>query len=1084
MGNIIGNAFDDKVNKQIEIRESKLGEENRTELNDNNLKWQNNTNAFLRLASSVNISPEISQRIFNNNNYADGKLAEAFMLFNGVTQNKIDEKNNILRKTDENGNEIIQQGINRSGDLINGGAYGFGGLEMGYRPMPGLLGAKITFYNRGSLIDASIQIKAFTPKQFEIIELLYMRVGYSILLEWGHNQYLNNEGNLISQEYYTTDPLSQLFSQKANLEYLGLNDQINIDFSKATIETMLAAIKKERSLRSYNYDAMFGRIKNFNWTFNADGTYDITISVISWGDIIESLNLNKSITNQLNLIVNKQPLIPEGSTLDKKETNQLLMESITEPIDNTLVVKENLQFLGYDFDEDIIDKAEKELTSSEEKEDNQIPDDAFLSPLHKYLWITRAQLDKLEWENKSVNTSTDSLPFSSVKINFKNLDIKEKEKDNSNSQYYIKLGLLLKFIEENLLYYSENENRPLVQIDYDLDNNFCLTYPQQFPANPMVSLIPVGYQDENSKWNYLGDFLGQEFFVSNNRYVGKLMHIHVNMNYIVSTFNGIQENSKESKVSLFKFLQNLMNGIAKSLGGVNNFTVTYNNETNKVVIREDNNLRYGNLVKRKKPTEFNIYGFNKGRGSIVTDINFNVQIGSNFSTMVSVGAQNNGNVLGENGTLLSQLYRGSTDRIIPTKKSIGDLTANSIGLENEELDDSLKKQKDGENIKNKIPINKLNSTLKSLYSPKTLNLNTSNINVLGAISSTYSKYITGYLNNINQIPALGFFPFDFQLTLQGISGIRVYEKFSTTADIFPSMYRKEDGKPKMDFIIKGVTHDIINNKWNTTLNTLSMPTEPEGEIIEYVIPPAPITEEFPPLLTAKDLHYEEEHFKNQIYIHHTVSSHNIKGVIGWWKELAEKSGKQVLISTPYIIDDKGRIEELYDPKYWAYHLGVKGGLTPKLDKQSIGIELTNAGPLIVKDGKYYSESLQKYFDEKDVAVSLDRKGNPAPYKGYLYWEKYTDKQLTALRDLLLYLIENNNIRFRFRGNFLYGKNWDAFFDLNQNALQGKVGVYTHNSVRLDKSDISPQEGIFKMFSSVINILLNTKNTPKQKPIVT
>ena len=195
------------------------------------------------------------------------------------------------------------------------------------------------------------------------------------------------------------------------------------------------------------------------------------------------------------------------------------MESITEPIDNTLVVKENLQFLGYDFDEDIIDKAEKELTSSEEKEDNQIPDDAFLSPLHKYLWITRAQLDKLEWENKSVNTSTDSLPFSSVKINFKNLDIKEKEKDNSNSQYYIKLGLLLKFIEENLLYYSENENRPLVQIDYDLDNNFCLTYPQQFPANPMVSLIPVGYQDENSKWNYLGDFLGQEFFVSNNRYV-------------------------------------------------------------------------------------------------------------------------------------------------------------------------------------------------------------------------------------------------------------------------------------------------------------------------------------------------------------------------------------------------------------------------------------------------------------------------------------------------------------------------------------------------------------------------------------
>ena len=67
MGNIIGNAFDDKVNKQIEIRESKLGEENRTELNDNNLKWQNNTNAMEKVSQKELIERALMERIIQQN---------------------------------------------------------------------------------------------------------------------------------------------------------------------------------------------------------------------------------------------------------------------------------------------------------------------------------------------------------------------------------------------------------------------------------------------------------------------------------------------------------------------------------------------------------------------------------------------------------------------------------------------------------------------------------------------------------------------------------------------------------------------------------------------------------------------------------------------------------------------------------------------------------------------------------------------------------------------------------------------------------------------------------------------------------
>ena len=37
---------------------------------------------------------------------------------------------------------------------------------------------------------------------------------------------------------------------------------------------------------------MLGKISNFNWTFNEDGSYDIELTLISWGDVIESLKNN------------------------------------------------------------------------------------------------------------------------------------------------------------------------------------------------------------------------------------------------------------------------------------------------------------------------------------------------------------------------------------------------------------------------------------------------------------------------------------------------------------------------------------------------------------------------------------------------------------------------------------------------------------------------------------------------------------------------------------------------------------------------------------------------------------------------
>ena len=56
-----------------------------------------------------------------------------------------------------------------------------------------------------------------------------------------------------------------------------------------------------------NYDGMYGKITNFTWSFNDDGSYDIELKLISHGDIIESLKLNTvpnpELSRKLNVIL-------------------------------------------------------------------------------------------------------------------------------------------------------------------------------------------------------------------------------------------------------------------------------------------------------------------------------------------------------------------------------------------------------------------------------------------------------------------------------------------------------------------------------------------------------------------------------------------------------------------------------------------------------------------------------------------------------------------------------------------------------------------------------------------------------------
>jgi len=228
-------------------------------------------------------------------------------------------------------------------------------------------------------------------------------------------------------------------------------------------------------------------------------------------------------------------------------------------------------------------------------------------------------------------------------------------------------------------------------------------------------------------------------------------------------------------------------------------------------------------------------------------------------------------------------------------------------------------------------------------------------------------------------------------------------------------------------------------------------------------------------LISDDEYIKEITQKNTIWLHHTAGgSRPDWSINGWEKDfLKDKTGKPVLdingktqplrVGTSYIIGRKsstsdesiwdGKILRAFDDKYWAYHLGINSNNSLELNSQSIAIEICNYGPLTLgKDDRLYNW-VNKPINDKDV-VKLDR-----PFRGYEYFERYTDAQLESARKLIVYLVNKNNIQLDGR---IYNEKW---FEYDDNWFK-TGGIRSHSQVRRDKFDIFPQKEMIQMLNSI------------------
>jgi len=279
MSNLLGQPFDDWVTKQIDVRQKSLGKYSTPQIQANLVKTP-----WIRLASSIDLTLDIEgggklkdgvpQKLkdagLNISDFMGVELAKKCILYGGVVS------------MTGGGNSITQNSSINNGNSPFNGAYGWGGIdERGYVPMPGITDVSVKYQNNGALSKATINIKCFSKKQFQIIDVLYLRPGYSLLLEFGHSTYLNNDEKYESFENFSSEPLITLFNPKDKTQY---------DIYKQ--------IKKEREKYYGNYEAVYGKITTFKWSFNTDGSYECQVTLTGMGDVIESLKMNVSVDKE------------------------------------------------------------------------------------------------------------------------------------------------------------------------------------------------------------------------------------------------------------------------------------------------------------------------------------------------------------------------------------------------------------------------------------------------------------------------------------------------------------------------------------------------------------------------------------------------------------------------------------------------------------------------------------------------------------------------------------------------------------------------------------------------------------------
>ena len=1039
---IVGEALAPEINGQIKIRQEKYGKKSRT---TEELQYFNLKSAWVKLVSSVDITDSYNPASADLKSILTeikgSNLAKKFVLFNGTSDSV----------TDTDGTRRQRAGIARNGSILNQNAYGLGGNEFGLKPMPGIISASVKTENRGSLKTGTIKIKAWNRTQFEIIDLLYLRLGYSILLEFGNVMYYQNDGTFVK------DNVPSLESSFLDNKY--------------TTQGVLDAIQSLRLKSNGNYDALYGKVVNFDWSLDNDGSYDITVIVRSIGDVIESLKVNVLNDNSETTNSFKSPGAPALITAPNKLSDILL----------------SFRNLFIEFLPNAQPGQSTTITPNTASPFNPSLTPSFLK--------SNATLSNVGYGSILVKGGgLTGIASEDDKVNF--LNQVYRSGDSPTEFFYVRLGYLFKLLETQI-FPKYNGKEPVLKFNTNIEDNICMYLSGIVPLNPNICVINtlVSYPASGNSYQYA---VGGEPFTKNISGVklGQIMNIYVNISWINQTIAEL--NNPQTITSLFTdMIEKLLLGIAGNVGGYNKFELHIDETSNTTYVidqypipNRDQILKSIKKSTKDTNTIIQLFGYNRtnniSRASFVRDFGMQTSITPELATIITIGAQAGGSAGGQDATALSRLNQGLKDRIKPT---VTDSKVPTAGAETTE--DQIK------DLNNKYPgvngnFNKYATRLGTL---KSADISTQPEYSFLVDEETYTveeamsalANICQYRLALNAIKtksgsgSIGFIPVSVNLKIDGLSGIKIYNSLSIDTSYLPSNY-----PTTMDFIITGITHNLVNNDWITELNTIMVPnttkaddssdgsnndsppkTKPKDEGGQP--DPSDWPKSTPSGFAMKPTGHEaKEYTKTQIVLHYSAGwqradkNKQTVDILNSRHQRTAKSPKGIDnpplgLSYHYGVDVTGHVENFIPEKYKAFHAGDANPNSIGINVQCIGFGSsateTNAGPSSKVAGQQPNVKL------------VDWNGKPKAYRDHTWCQEISDAQYNALLKLIPELAKRNPDI----GSYVWEgeKTFKQLFpDAGTTTYKaGTPGLYTHCSIT-SKVDVLPTPKIVQLFKTL------------------
>ena len=397
--------------------------------------------------------------------------------------------------------------------------------------------------------------------------------------------------------------------------------------------------------------------------------------------------------------------------------------------------------------------------------------------------------------------------------------------------YYIRFGALLEFILDNVIIKIKNtDNDPLFDIDVNRWNTHMYSLPNQISLDPRVCLV------RNDKFNTVKKGITNVFgdgeklqpfkevdapaptggVVSTNDNAAYPLNIYLNFDFILECLKA----DEKGNVSVYELISNICTGLNKALGGINNLEPIIDENSNILQIIDTTPIpEY--TAKGGGSYKLQIYGYNKTGNDYISNfvrkVDLKTAITPEFATMITVGSTAGGYIKGTEATAFSKWNTGLTDRFkeefLPTPNIY-------VESKNEAAENYTEIFLLPPNYKNRFGFTDL----------KAGNMKFAD-NIIEKNISTVTEYYKWLIaENTKDKPtsggSVGFIPFKLGLTLDGISGIKIYNVLRVNTEFLPKAYGKT-----VDLIVTGVSHRLNNNDWETSVEATVMPKTGEMALV-------------------------------------------------------------------------------------------------------------------------------------------------------------------------------------------------------------------------------------------------------------